>query len=185
MNFGPINQRGGEKRLNVIFSRARHHMAVISSIRHDAITNDFNDGAHALKSYLQYAEAVSRGDFANAQLLLESLNPLRSDTAARDTVIEQLAEALRARGHDVGLHVGQSRFRCDLAIRKPGAISYAAALFIDSQAHYSNPDLLERYITQPSILRAFGWKTLLIIARDWYFERDAVLERIERLLQGE
>ncbi|EEF59341.1 AAA domain-containing protein [Pedosphaera parvula] len=34
MNFGPINQRGGEKRLNVIFSRAKHHMAVISSIRH-------------------------------------------------------------------------------------------------------------------------------------------------------
>lgn len=26
MNFGPINQRGGDKRLNVIFSRARHHM---------------------------------------------------------------------------------------------------------------------------------------------------------------
>src|SRR5262249_2860690 len=40
MNFGPINQRGGEKRLNVIFSRARHHMAVVSSIRHTAITND-------------------------------------------------------------------------------------------------------------------------------------------------
>ena len=34
MNFGPINQRGGEKRLNVIFTRARHHMAVVSSIRH-------------------------------------------------------------------------------------------------------------------------------------------------------
>src|SRR5262249_26223895 len=41
MNFGPINQRGGEKRLNVIFSRARHHMVVVSSIRHQAITNDY------------------------------------------------------------------------------------------------------------------------------------------------
>jgi hypothetical protein len=39
MNFGPINQRGGEKRLNVIFSRARHRMAVVSSIQADAITN--------------------------------------------------------------------------------------------------------------------------------------------------
>ena len=62
MNFGPINQRGGEKRLNVIFSRAKHHMAVVSSIRHHAITNDFNDGANSLKNFLQYAEAVSKGE---------------------------------------------------------------------------------------------------------------------------
>ena len=34
MNFGPINQSGGERRLNVAFSRARHHMGVVSSIRH-------------------------------------------------------------------------------------------------------------------------------------------------------
>ena len=61
MNFGPINQRGGEKRLNVIFSRARHHMAVVSSIRHDAITNDYNDGAAALKNFLHYAEHLSGG----------------------------------------------------------------------------------------------------------------------------
>src|SRR5258708_13750027 len=32
MNFGPINQRGGEKRLNGIFSRAKHHIALVSSI---------------------------------------------------------------------------------------------------------------------------------------------------------
>ena len=60
MNFGPINQRGGEKRLNVIFSRAKHHMAVVSSIRHDDITNDHNDGANSLKNFLQYAEATSK-----------------------------------------------------------------------------------------------------------------------------
>ena len=52
MNFGPINQRGGEKRLNVIFSRARHHhMAIVSSIRHHDITNDYNDGANSLKNF--------------------------------------------------------------------------------------------------------------------------------------
>src|SRR6185295_15496871 len=55
MNFGPINQKGGEKRLNVIFSRAKHHMAIVSSIRHSDITNDYNDGANSLRNFLQYA----------------------------------------------------------------------------------------------------------------------------------
>ena len=61
MNFGPINQEGGEKRLNVIFSRARVHMAIVSSIDPDAITNTYNDGANTLRRFLEYAGAVSRG----------------------------------------------------------------------------------------------------------------------------
>ena len=55
MNFGPINQDGGEKRLNVIFSRARVHMAIVSSIDADAITNTYNDGANTLRRFLEYA----------------------------------------------------------------------------------------------------------------------------------
>ena len=85
MNFGPINQRGGEKRLNVIFSRAKHHMAIVSSIRHPDITNDYNDGANSLKNFLHYAEAVSKGDEASARRVLENLNPLTRKSLARPT----------------------------------------------------------------------------------------------------
>ncbi len=56
---------------------------------------------------------------------------------------------------------------------------------MDSSAHYANADLLERYVTQPSIMAAFGWKINVGSARDWYFEPEAVLERIERLLRVE
>ncbi len=68
MNFGPINKSGGEKRLNVAFSRAKQHMVVVSSITDADITNDYNDGANCLKNYLRYAEAVSCGDQASAAL---------------------------------------------------------------------------------------------------------------------
>lgn len=46
MNFGPINRKGGEKRLNVIFSRTKQHMAVISSIKYSDIKNEYNEGAN-------------------------------------------------------------------------------------------------------------------------------------------
>jgi hypothetical protein len=59
MNFGLINMRGGEMRLNVAFSRAKHHMAVVSSIHHREITNDYNEGTTRFKHYHRYAEAVS------------------------------------------------------------------------------------------------------------------------------
>lgn len=188
MNFGPINQRGGEKRLNVIFSRAKHHMAVVSSIRHTDITNEYNDGANALKNFLRYAENLSRGDHAGARTVLENLNPLArvalSPAATRDAVIDQVAARLRQRGHHVDLQVGQSRFRCDIAVRGKDAKGYALGVLVDTESHYRNSNLIDRYLTQPGILRAFGWKVAIVLTKDWLHEPEAVLERLERELTG-
>jgi len=188
MNFGPINQRGGEKRLNVIFSRARQHMAVVSSIRHGAITNDYNEGAAALKSFLRYAEHVSLGDAALAQRVLEGLNPLARQALGgvsdAEAVASQLAAALRACGHAVDERIGQSRFRCDLGVRDPhGGAHYALGVMIDTAEHYANRDVHERYVARPRILGAFGWRTVQVLARDWHHDREAVVEGIERVLR--
>ena len=189
MNFGPINQRGGEKRLNVIFSRARHHMAVVSSIQHHDITNDFNDGANALKNFLHYAETLSKGEIPSARRVLENLNPLTRKLSSAKTlpnpVADAVAEALRSRGYLVDLDVGQSRFRCDLAIRSQGNKHYELGVLLDSERHYANRDLVERYLMQPSVLRAFGWRVALVLTKDWFHEPQAVLDRLERLLKNE
>jgi predicted DNA-binding WGR domain protein len=189
MNFGPINQRGGEKRLNVIFSRAKHHMAIVSSIRHHDISNDYNDGANSLKNFLHYAEAVSKGDALTARRVLENLNPLNRKALAPlskgDAVVERLAAALRERGYAVDLNVGQSKFRCDLAVRRGSDSLYRLGILVDTDEHYANPNLLDRYLMQPSILRAFGWRFALVLTKDWYHNPDDVLGRIEKLMQGQ
>jgi predicted DNA-binding WGR domain protein len=189
MNFGPINQRGGEKRLNVIFSRARHHMAIVSSIRQHDITNDYNDGANSLKNFLQYAEAVSKGDAVTARRVLENLNPLARKGLAplsrSDAVVEQLGAALRARGYAVDLNVGQSKFRCDLAVRSNSDSLYQLGILVDTDGHYANPNLLDRYLMQPSILKAFGWRFALVLTKDWYHNPEDVLSRIDNILRGE
>lgn len=188
MNFGPINQRGGEKRLNVIFSRSKHHMAVVSSIRHGDITNDYNDGANSLKNFLLYAEAVSRGDHRGVRRILENLNPLaRLETPPElrpDAVVDTLADALRERGYVVDTHAGQSKFRFDLAVRKTAASFYQLGILVDTEGHYANPNLLERYLIQPAILRTFGWSVTLVLTKDWLQDRQAVINRLERLLKS-
>lgn len=188
MNFGPINQRGGEKRLNVIFSRARHHLAVVSSIRHGDIKNEYNDGANAFKNFLRYSECLSKGDQAGARWVLENLNPETRSALApmtlRDTIIEQVGVKLRERGHHVDVQVGQSRFRCDLAVRAKEGNAYVLGILVDTDAHYQNVNLVDRYLTQPGILRKFGWKVAFVLTKDWLHEPSAVLERLERLIAG-
>jgi predicted DNA-binding WGR domain protein len=184
MNFGPINQRGGEKRLNVIFSRARHHMAVVSTIHADAITNTHNDGARALRTFLAFAEAQSRGDTSHGQSVLATLNPEAQRVFARnapaDPLRDALAKALVARGHAVHTYVGSASFRCDLAICAPGGDRYQLGILIDRNGHGAIED---RYVFQPAILRAFGWKVIDVPSHSWLRDPGAVVARIEAALR--
>ena len=188
MNFGPINQRGGEKRLNVIFSRARHRMAVVSTIQAEAITNIHNDGAAALRAFLQFAHASAHGESERSQLVLGGLNPGAKGAFTReppkDAIRQAMASALRARGHVVHEHVGRSQFRCDLAIAEADGEGYALAILLDAPELAVN-DARERYVFRPGILRSFGWRVIDVPGKDWIQDAEAVLARIEASLSGE
>jgi predicted DNA-binding WGR domain protein len=189
MNFGPINQRGGEKRLNVIFSRARHRMAVVSSIQADAIKNTHNDGAAALKAFLQFAEASAHGDTERSQAVLGSLNPGAQRAFATpmtaDAFRTSLANALRKRGHEVHENVGRSKFRCDLAIKEKDGDAYALAILLDNDNSEISANAHERYVFRPTILRAFTWKVIDIPSAEWLKDSSAVVDRIEAMLASD
>jgi len=188
MNFGPINQSGGEKRLNVAFSRAKQQMAVVSSIRHHEITNEFNDGARCFKNYLRYVEAVSVGDLETARRTLREmlvrpepeaeLNPVRNDI-----VVLQLADALREQGYEIDLDVGHSSFRCDLGVRRSNERAYCAGILVDTDAYYQRTDILERDVMRPRLLEAFGWKITHVLAKDWSQSPTAVTKAVIRFIE--
>lgn len=183
MNFGPINKSGGEKRLNVIFSRAKHHLAVVSSIRWPAITNDYNDGASCLRNYLRYAEAMSSGSLEEARAALQSYKSSANESVPRGTgsLDERLARGLRARGYEVELGIGTSQFRCNLGVRRPGELRYELGILLDDPSHQARPvdELLQ---AQPAVLQAFGWRTLTVLHKDWYSDPELVLKRIDTAL---
>ena len=161
-------------------------MAIVSSIRHPAITNDYNDGARALKNYLRYADALSSGDHAAARRVLWEINPAedtRKGPAPEHVVIQELAARLRECGYHVDLDVGQSGFRCDLAVRTAEEYSYRLGILVDTDAFYQNPSVIERDVLRPRLLRVFGWKILLVLTKDWLDNPAAVMKAIEEKIQ--
>ncbi|MEZ5815628.1 MAG: AAA domain-containing protein [Hyphomicrobiaceae bacterium] len=170
MNFGPINQEGGEKRLNVIFSRAKHHVAVVTSINPVDITNEWNKGAKALKRYLMYAAATSTGDDPAQRAALAGYpgaEHVDRAAAIEDPLAEVVAEAYRRQGRFVVRGLGQSTARCDVALGGPDGLAFTTAVLTDNAAHYAISDVIDRYVTYPSLLRAAGWQVELATARDW------------------
>jgi hypothetical protein len=179
MNFGPINTSGGEKRLNVIFSRAREHMVVVSSIEPDAITNTYNDGANTLRRFLTYAAAISRGDNLQSKSALATHASKATVRAKTSTpVIDQLAAALEARGVEVDAAVGESVFRCDLALKLPDDDGYRLAVLVDTPDRVAADTLLERLTTHPSVLTTTGWRVHHVLTTDWTRSPETVISQL-------
>src|SRR5262249_50415247 len=159
------------------------HMAVISTIRAEAITNTHNDGARALSAFLAFAEAQACGDTQRGQIVLATLNPEAQRVFARpsppDALRDSIAAALRARGHRIGEYVGSASFRCDLAILAEDNRRYRLGILLDSQADGAVED---RYVFQPAILRAFGWKVIDVPCHAWQRDPAAVIAQIEDAL---
>ena len=189
MNFGPINKKGGEKRLNVLFSRARKHIAVVSSIRYEQITNEYNEGANYLRRWLQYAEGVSEGKMTMAGAILDGLVRGHGGGTLRVTptmIRSQLKEQLTALGYTVDGPIGQSDFKCGLAVRRrPDDAAWTLAILIDDEGHYQNEDLIEQYYQRPATLRNFGWKVVPVYAKDWLHQPQKVMDEILKALKEE
>lgn len=187
MNFGPINKSGGEKRLNVVFSRAKYHMVVVSSIKYNNITNEYNHGANCLRNYLRYSEAISKGDLQTAETILYTIKPEKKivrDKMETDAAVEKIKQKLEELGYIVERNIGQSDFRCDLAVRCKNDDCYKLGIMVDTADFYKNTDLIESYILKPQVLRLFGWKTVLVLAKDFYHNPDAVIKYLVKEIES-
>lgn len=187
MNFGPINRRGGEKRLNVIFSRAKKRMVIVTSMQPQEIKNDYNEGANYFKRFLQYAKHISDGRLQDANTILDTMHLAESELQQLDELplVAQLKQALLSKGLTVDTNVGQSHFKCDLAVKRKGEKTYALGILIDKSSHYANADVIEQYCQKPQILQAFGWKICRVLSKDWLEQPERVLEKIDQLLVAE
>jgi superfamily I DNA and/or RNA helicase len=184
MNFGPINRSGGEKRLNVIFSRAKKHMAVVSSIHHSDITNEYNEGANYFKRFLQYAELISNGQNQAAKRIIANLanNTQIDEERELYIVTRSLSEEIKELGFQVENNVGESFFKVDIAVRKLGETQYVLGVLVDDSDDEAQESVLERYYQQPKILEAFGWNIVQVYTKDYYHRPDIIIEKIKREL---
>jgi superfamily I DNA and/or RNA helicase len=60
MRFGPINLKNGEKRLNVLFSRARKSIHFVTSVERSDFSSSKNEGVQRLKDWFVYIAEQSK-----------------------------------------------------------------------------------------------------------------------------
>jgi very-short-patch-repair endonuclease len=170
MRFGPLGAEGGERRLNVLISRAKRRCEVFASMTDDDI--DINrakgKGVFAFKLFLHYART---GRLSVAQ----------SSSRGVDSVFEeQVANALQAKGYQVHPQVGIAGFFIDLAIadsQRPGR--YLIGIECDGASYHSGRSARDRDRLRQAVLEDHGWIIHRIWSTDW-FQRP--VEQLERTI---
>ncbi len=165
--FGPLNNLGGERRLNVAITRAKYNVSIVASIKGEDIKEKTEaQGVILLRDYLKFAENV-----IGAKNYSEDSTPLIMDVKA---YVESL-------GYEVYPNFGSSSFKIDLAVKKDG--EFIMAIMTDGSNSY-NANLTDKYRLEKMLLNRLGWKYFKLFTTSWIKNKEEEQERLRYALEN-
>lgn len=185
-NFGWLNQKGGENRLNVAISRAKQKIHIVTSFRPSELTLDDakNEGPVILKRYLEYAFAISNGDREDAERILRSFGETYGivPAAVETEYAQKVAAALRERGYEIDTQVGIGGYRIDIAVRRNG--KYVLGIECDGKLYSISRSARERDYHRQKYLESRGWHIKRIWSMDWWRDPEREIDEICALVDS-
>ena len=168
--FGPLNNKGGERRLNVAITRARSRLGVVSSFSSADLdpARLKSDGAKMLRAFLIYVESGGT-DLGEQQRERDPLNAFEQD------VLEQLSAA----GLNLECQVGCSGYWIDFAAKHPTEPGrYVLAIEADGARYHSAWTARDRDRLRQDHLERLGWTFHRIWSTDWFHHREREVARV-------
>jgi very-short-patch-repair endonuclease len=170
MRFGPLGMAGGDRRLNVLISRAKRRCEVFSSITEEDIDPDFaatRKGIFAFRLFLHFARTGR-------------LSLIETTARDHDGVLEaQVAKVLQDKGYQVHRNVGIAGLFVDLAVADPDQPGrYILGVECDGASYRSARSARDRDRIRRAVLEDHGWSIHRIWSADWFQRPGEELERL-------
>jgi very-short-patch-repair endonuclease/DNA polymerase III delta prime subunit len=157
--LGPILREGGERRVNVLFTRARRRCELFTTLSSaDVIISEHSPtGLIAFKNFLQYAETgrINRP----GPIERKNVSPFEALVAER---IERL-------GYVVKKNVGLAGFLIDLAVVDPQEPDrYVLGIICDGPSYKSAQSSRDRDRLREETLKNMGWNLYRVWSTAWF-----------------
>jgi len=175
MNFGPLNRDGGERRLNVLITRARIRCQVFTNLTAEDIDLERSNaqGVRSLKQFLNYART--------GNMDVPTVTGREPDSPFEEAVIE----ALRGEGYVVRPQVGSAGFFIDIAVvdqNQPGR--YLLGIECDGATYHSARSARDRDRLRQQVLEGLGWKIHRIWSTDWFRDPRGQLRAVVTAIEA-
>lgn len=179
LNFGPLTQAKGERRLNVAVTRARRLMIVISSFDPSELAEAKSVGMVHLREYLDLAKRAT----ADRHAVIDSAR-----TTEANLYVQGVAGALLAKGLRVHVGYGLSKFRVDLAVSTDEFPDrWLVGVLLDGEEWGKRALVLDRDALPVTVLKnAMGWPaTVRVWLPAWRFRpEEVVADILDAVLQA-
>lgn len=204
--FGPLGRVGGGRRLNVLVTRARAEVHLVTSIPRDAYlsaeslpTGATPSGGWLLFAYLRYAEELAELYEENNRILAQTSaggpesegqgessqapapNVVRRPIAPVSTFAFALGDQL-ARQRRIGsdMHWGNEAFCVDVALHHPTQPEdVTVGLMCDFTRYDRAPDPVEWELYRQGILRWTGWELQYVWTPQFFRDPTGAMNHIE------
>ncbi len=173
LRFGPLGNVGGHRRLNVAVTRAQREMIVFCSFLPEdmPVKETTAEGVKLLQKFLTLAK---NGVAKNAEI---------SGRGIVSGHVNQIGRAIAALGFRVGLDIGLSTFKVDIAVGLPETNLWALAILVDGPGWKSRGTAYQRDVLPPAVLRELGWqKVMRIWLPSWIADSAAILVEVKEIL---
>jgi hypothetical protein len=201
--FGPLAQAGGGRRLNVLVTRARQQVHIVTSIpaseyRSKQVIPDGKqpNGALLLYAYLNYAEYLERvyaeeaGRRTTAATLRTPECRVHETTTPSDLAVA-LGQDLQERyGIGSEVHWGNEGFGIDAVLAHPAKLNdVTIGVICDGTRFAKAPDPVQWDVFRLEVLKAQGWELSRVwspqLFRDPEGSLKAIQQHVEKVLEGE
>jgi superfamily I DNA and/or RNA helicase len=160
-NFGAINHVGGERRLNVLMTRARQKCVIFTGLKSTDLEVDYGtaEGVKVLRKFLFFAEQQTESE-------QEVIN------AETQVIASEIAEELHNNGYEVAYNVGNSQYFIDLAVINPNdSTQYILGIEFDNSSYNQSRTASERERIRTNVMRAKGWIIYRVYLTSWFNNR--------------
>ena len=167
--WGPLLRDGGERRLNVAATRAKHRLTLVSSFSgHDVDPERVHKaGARMLADYLDYA---SSGGAAQPASGAADLDPFEAD----------VRERLAAAGITVVPQYGVGGYRVDFAATHPSDPSrMVLAIEADGASYWQSGSVRDRDRLRGEHLQRLGWQYHRLWSTNWFRNPDDEVAKLQ------
>lgn len=190
INFGWLNQDGGENRLNVAISRAKSKIYVVTSIEPEelVVDNTKNNGPKLFKEYLKYVKAVSENDNEMTEGILLSLldnKESESEQLSYDSVFEEeVCNKLVEEGYKIETQYGVGGYRIDIVIKSEDGKDILLGVECDGRLYHSSKFARERDYHRQKYLESRGWKIYRIWSTNWWKNPDLEIKKLKAYIDS-
>jgi very-short-patch-repair endonuclease len=171
--WGPLLRDGGERRLNVAATRAKHRLTLVSAFSSHDVDPDrvTKAGARLLADYLEYAGS---GGTPSGSSGGGDLNPFETDVRNR----------LAACGITVVPQYGVGGYRVDFAVTHPDDPGrMVLAIESDGASYRSSGSVRDRDRLRQEHLERLGWSFHRLWSTNWFHDPQTEIDKLREVYE--